>query len=334
MAAITIKDIAKALNLSASTVSRALRDSYEIGAATKKLVHDYAQQHHYSPNPIALGLKENKTRAIGIQVPEIDNPFFSQAINGIESVAHDSGYHVLIFQSSESLEREKANLQQMLARRVDGVILSVSAQTNTAEHINEILSTKPLVLFDRIVDDAHCHKVVANSFKAAYEATEYLIRKGKKRIAVIGLPPHLSISKERYGGYLAAIQHYGIAIDPKLICNTGYDIAQIETDIAQLLTQKPDALLSLSDRQAMLCLQALSNRGIIIPSQLSYFCFSNLRMAHLFNPPLNTISQRAFEMGQKAAKLLIEQLQSKHPERIEFQTVRIDADVNIRGSVS
>lgn len=334
MVNITIKDIAKALGLSASTVSRALRDSYEIGEATKKRVHAYAKEHNYSPNPIALGLKENKTRAIGILVPEVDNPFFSQAINGIESIAYEHGYHVMIFQSYESLEREKFMLKQLAARRVDGVIMSVSAQTESYEHIQDLYKQIPIVMFDRVIEGIHSHKVVSNSFSAAYKATEYLIKRGKKRIAVIGIPAYLSIWKERYGGFLAALQQHGIAIDNALLKDSGYEARQIENDIKALLAMdpKPDAIFSMSDRQALTCLAVFKKLGVKLPDDIAYFCFSNLKMAELFNPPLSTISQPAFEMGQKSGKLLIELLESKHPERIELGTVRIDSDIHVRDS--
>src|SRR6478609_1081457 len=182
----TIKDIAKALNLSTSTVSRALRGSYEISPETKKLVLEYAEKINYRPNPIALSLKERRTRAIGIVVSEIANNYFSQAINGIESIAYNRGYHVIITQSHESQEREKVNVQHLASRGVDGLLVSLSSESEKIPYLTELHEKGlPIVFFDRITNEIDTHKVVANNYLGAYQATEHLIGNGYKRIAHI-----------------------------------------------------------------------------------------------------------------------------------------------------
>ena len=335
MGIVTIKDIAKALGLSASTVSRALRDSYEISEATKKIVVEYAKKHNYRPNPIALSLKENKSRSIGVLVPEIDNPFFSQAINGIESIAYSKGYHVLIFQSNENLEREISNLNHMISRRVDGIIMSLSAETNDISHLLDLQqSNTPLILFDRVSDQIHTHKVVANNFQGAFEATDLLIKNGKKRIACLGIANYLSISNERVAGYKAALQSNGIEFDESLIVMCGYEPAKIEKAINDLLSEKKsvDGIFSLSDRQALVCLQVFKKQKLTIGQNFAYICFSNLKVADYFTPSISTVSQPAFEMGKKATELLLQKLEAKPNVKIEYQTIKIDTQLNVRES--
>lgn len=334
---ITIKDIAKALNLSASTVSRALRDSYEISEPTKKIVIEYAKKNNYRPNPIALSLKENKSKSIGILVPEIDNPFFSQAINGIESVAYSRGYHVLIFQSNESVEREIINIHHMFSRRVDGVLMSLSAETSDVSHLEELNKIgTPIVFFDRVSDQINTHKVVTDNFSGAFEATELLIKNGKKRIAFIGVANYLSISKERLAGYTAALEKHKIPFDESLVKLCGYEPENIERAILEVmdLENKPDAIFSVSDRLALTCLSVFKKHNLKISKDFAYICFSNLKVADYFSPSITTISQPAFEMGQKATELLLEIIESKHRERIQYQTFTIKTSLNIRESTN
>ena len=184
--AVTIKDIARALGISTSTVSRALRDSYEISPETKQLVLDCAEKLNYRPNPIALSLKERRSRSIGVVVCEIANNFFSQVINGIESIAYDKGYNVIISQSRESYDREVIDLQYLASRSVDGLLISLSTETNDLSHLKALHAKGfPIVFFDRITEEINTHKVIVDNFKGAYDATEHLIRNGHKRIAVI-----------------------------------------------------------------------------------------------------------------------------------------------------
>src|SRR6201995_1556444 len=216
--AITIKDIAKALGLSTSTVSRALRGSYEISAETKKLVPQSHKKPNYRPNPIALSLKEKRSRSIGIVVCEIANNFFSQVINGIESVAYKKGYYVIISQSHESVEREVANTQYLASRAVDGLLVSLSTETTDLSHLKKLHDKGlPIVFFDRINEEMPTHKVIANNFNGAYQATEHLLNSGFHRTAHLTISSHLSITKERLAGYKAALADHHIPFDESLV---------------------------------------------------------------------------------------------------------------------
>ena len=245
--AVTIKDIAKALGLSTSTVSRALRDSYEISPETKKLVLEYAEKINYHPNPIALSLKERRSRSIGVIVCEIANSFFSQAINGIENIAYNNGYNVIIAQSRESYDREMLNLQYLTSRSIDGLIISVSTETKDFSYFKELHEKGlPIVFFDRIVDEIETHKVIVDNFKGAYDATVHLISCGYRNIAAVANSEQLSITKERVAGYNAALSDNGIAINESLIkyCwHGGMIFQEVEEAVDGLLngTQKPDA---------------------------------------------------------------------------------------------
>ena len=332
MHTVTIKDIAKALNLSTSTVSRALRDSYEINPETKRLVLEYAEKLNYRPNPIALSLKENRSRSIGIIVPEIANHFFSQAINGIEAIAYNRGYHVVIFQSHESYEREVINVQHIITRRVDGLLISLSGHTTDVSHLKELSQNGlPIVLFDRITDEIDTHKVVADNYEGAFKAVEHLILRGRKRIAVIASPPWLSITQERLAGYKAALEKHGLPIDESLIRYCDFGVDEADKTVEQLLHFQPDAFFIGSDRLALGCLAALKERKIDIPKDIALLGFTNLSVAGLLDPPLSAVSQPAFEMGHTAADLLLDLIEKKQ-RALPFRTIRLSTELIIRES--
>ena len=316
---ITIKDIAKALGVSTSTVSRALRDSHEISTATKQMVLDVAEKLNYRPNPIALSLKERKTRSIGVIVCEIANSFFSQIINGIESVAYDKGYNVIISQTNESYEREVIDLQNMSSRAIDGLLISVSTETSDFTHINELHKRGlPIVFFDRIASDIKTHSVIIDNYKGAYEATEHLIHAGYKNIAAIGNSEFLSITVDRMAGYKDALTANGIKIDKKLIkyCFYGGMIfSEVEDTVNQLLIQKkkPDAIITLSDKLTTGCLKTFNRRGLRVPEDIAIVGFSNSDLTELTNPPLSVVKQPAFEMGRAATELILQIIESKRP---------------------
>jgi LacI family transcriptional regulator len=320
---ITIKDIAKALNLSISTVSKALRNSYEISADTQKLVMDYAEEHNYKPNPIAQGLRKGKSKSIGVIVTNIDNNFFSQVINGIESVAHKKDYTVIITQSHESYQREVLNLQNLQTRSLDGLLVSLSAETANVDHFKAVHSKGlPIVFFDRITDEIETHRVNCNNFQGAYEATQHLVQQGYKRIAHITSSNSLSITLERQEGYLKALEDYGLKVEE-------------ETDeaIHELLAMdnRPDAIFTASDRLSTSTLSILSKLGIKIPQEIALAGFTNSVSADIFNPPLTTIVQPAFEMGQTATEMLIQLIERKRPPS-SYEKKVLDAELVIRQS--
>lgn len=334
---ITIKDIAKALGLSTSTVSRALRGSYEISPETKKLVIEYAEQYNYRPNPIALSLKERRSRSIGVVVCEIANNFFSQAINGIESIAYNRGYHVIISQSHESYDREVVNVEHLASRSVDGLLVSLSAETDHIEHFKNLHEKGfPIVFFDRITEEIETFKVVVDNYKGAYDATQHLIDSGYTKIAHVTSSQHLSISKERLEGYKAALADNGIALNESYIryCNHGgmiYD--ELEDAVKSLvrLKDKPDAIFSAGDRLSISCLTALKAIGLKIPDDIALVGFSNSPLVQLLSPGLTAVKQPAFEMGQVATELLIKLIESKRPVT-EFEKVVLQTEIIKRES--
>lgn len=332
---VTIKDIAKALNLSTSTVSRALRGSYEISAETKKQVLEYAEKINYRPNPIALSLKERRTRAIGIVVSEIANNFFSQAINGIESIAYNRGYHVIIAQSHESGEREKVNVEHLASRGVDGLLISLSSESKDISYIKELHEKGlPIVFFDRISNEIETHKVEANNYLGAFHATEHLIYQGFKKIAHLTSSPTLSITIERLNGYKAALEKHNISFNENLVayCNHGGMIAEeVENALNTLFKPKakPDAIFTAGDRLTTVCFAAM--KKMKQKKEVGFTGFTNTQLGELFCPSLTVVRQPAFEIGQTAIEMLIQIIESKRPIT-DFETKVLDTELIIRES--
>jgi DNA-binding LacI/PurR family transcriptional regulator len=335
--AVTIKDIAKALGLSTSTVSRALRDSYEISPETKKLVLEYAEKINYQPNPIALSLKERRSRSIGVIVCEIANPFFSQTINGIESIAYNNGYNVIIAQSRESFDRESMNLQYLTSRSIDGLIISVSTETNDFSGFRQLHERgMPIVFFDRIVDEIKTHKVIVDNFKGAYDGTSHLISNGYKHIAILVNAAVLSITRERLAGYKAALEDNNLPLHDDMIkyCHHGGMIfTEVNDAMNELmkLKQKPDAIFAAADKLTTGCLRYLRTNGIKVPGDIGLVGFSNTDLTELLDPPLTVIRQPAFEMGELATKLLLQLIESKRPVT-DFETKMLITELHIRQS--
>ncbi|MEQ7802262.1 LacI family DNA-binding transcriptional regulator [Pedobacter sp. ASV1-7] len=331
----TLKDIANALGLSTSTVSRALRDTYEISAKTKKLVFDYAEKINYQPNPNALSLKERKSKSIGVIVSEVANHYFSQAISGIESIAYDRGYHVIITQTHESYAREKINTQHLASRSVDGLLVSLSAETADTEHLKYLHDRgMPIVFFDRVPSDIETHKIIANNEKGAFDATEHLINLGRKKIAHLTSSDHLSISIERLHGYTAALNKYNIPVNPDYIKHCphgGMFPEETEQAILELinLKDKPDAIFIAGDRLSIGALEVLKKLNISVPKQMTVAGFSNSDVLNLFEYPISSVRQPAFEMGKKATEMLLQLIESKYPVT-EFDNKVIDTELFVR----
>lgn len=335
--AVTIKDIAKALGISTSTVSRALRDSYEISAETKQLVMECAEKLNYRPNPVALSLKERRTRSIGVVVCEIANGFFSQIINGIESIAYDKGYNVIVSQSHESAEREAMDLQYLTSRSVDGLLISLSTETNDLSYLRELHEKGlPVVFFDRISDEIHTHSVIVDNFKGAYEATEHLIHNGYRNIACITNSEFLSITTERLAGYREAliandIKPYSAYI--KHCFYGGMIFSEVEEAVNKLLTlkTKPDAIFATSDKLTTGCLKTLKRRGIRIPEDIALVGFNNSDIAELLSPSLTVVRQPAYEIGKAAMELMLQLVESKRPVQ-HFEKRVLLPELHIRES--
>lgn len=335
--AITIKDIAKALNLSISTVSKALRHSHEISQETQKLVTEYAEKHNYKPNPVAQSLRKGTSKLIGVIVANIDNNFFSKVINGIESVAHKKDYTVIIAQSHESYSREVLTVQNLLSHSLDGLLVSISAETSSMDHFKDVHDKGlPIVFFDRITDIINTHKVICNNFQGAYDATEHLIKQGFRRIAHITSSNSLSNTLERLEGYLKALEDHGIAVDERYIkycVHGGMDRPETERALQELLNmdEKPNAIFAASDRISTTTFSILNKSGIKIPEEIALVGFTNALSADIFNPPLTTVVQPAFEIGQTATEMLIKLIESKRPPA-EFEKRILDTELVIRES--
>jgi LacI family transcriptional regulator len=335
--AITIRDIAKELNLSVSTVSKALRDSHEISEKTKKLVMEYARENNYRPNPIAQSLKQGLSKSIGIVVSTIENQFFSQVINGIESVAYNEGYNVIITQTHESYDLEVKNVGHLTHRSIDGLLISLSTETKDIEHLQRLHKQGlPIVFFDRVSDEMETHKVIADNYRGGYNATKHLIESGFRKIAHITSPPNISITKERLAGYHQALADAGVQLPDNYIkyCpHGGRDISEIENALDELLTMepKPDAIFTTSDRITTTTLFLLNKRGIKIPEEIALAGYTNTTLADVLNPPLTSVSQPGFEMGQKATEMLLSLITSKYPVT-EFETVVLPTQLFVRKS--
>ncbi|MBL7762784.1 MAG: LacI family DNA-binding transcriptional regulator [Chitinophagaceae bacterium] len=315
MKSVNIKELARELKLSISTISKALHDSHEISAKTKKIVLDAAAKFNYIPHPYASSLRGKKSKTIGVVIPEVADSFFSLAINGIESVAKEKGYHVLIYLSHESFENEKNILQQFRGGRVDGVLISVSRETIKSDHINDLIADGiPLIFFDRVCDDVDTAKITTDDFESGYRAAEHLLKKQCRRIAFLSISYSLSISNKRLEGYLQAHQDYKIPADKKMIVYCPDDAKKNYTVIKKLLQQKnrPDAIIASVEKLTAPVYKACELLKLNIPKDIKVICFSNLVTASILNPSLTTITQPAFDMGKTAAKLLFRKLEKKN----------------------
>jgi LacI family transcriptional regulator len=305
MGEINIKKLALELHLSAATVSRALRDSHEISTETKARVLEMAQKLNYEPNPFASSLRRQKSKTIAVIVPEIANNFFSLAINGIEEVARERDYHVLIYQTHESSEIEASFLMRLLSGRVDGILISLASEAVDKAHIKEVSEKLPIVFFDRVHDDIEGVKITTDDYESAYNAVQHLIENGCKRIGYLMALDNLSTGKKRMQGYLDALKDNNFPEEPDLVMIDGEKNDQRYSLIKKFIAEKkPDGILSSIEDLAMPCYYACKELGLNIPNDLKLISFSNLTHAELLNPSLTTINQPAFEIGVEAASIL------------------------------
>jgi LacI family transcriptional regulator len=313
-ASVTIKEIARQLNVSKSTVSRALRDSSEISEETKKRVIELAESLKYSPNPIALSLLKNRSQTIAVLVPDIANRFYSSTIGGVEDIAYSRGYHTMIYQSHESYERELAATRHISQRRIDGLVVAISSQSEGHDHFVELQEQGiPVVFFDRVSDSMQTHKVRVDDYKGAFEATEHLINRGCKRIAHIAGPRNVSISTNRLEGYKDALKQYGIPFHEEWVLHS--EITQEggteRTYQLMALRNRPDAIFAASERITMGVHWALRQLGYRMPDDVAVIGFCDLVMSTLLEPPVSAVTQPSFEMGQQATSLLLDLIESK-----------------------
>jgi LacI family transcriptional regulator len=331
---ISITDIAKKLNLSASTVSRALNDHSDISEETKKRVKKLAKTYRYTPNPISYSLRNNRTTNIAIIIPEIAHDSFAKAMSGIEEIAYKAGYTTLVCQSNEDYAREVVNTNMLLKQRVAGIIVSISQNTKNSEHFQNLLNYGiPLVFFDRVCDDIRANKVVIDDENSAFNAVNYLIERGYKSIAFLSGPKELGICKRRLGGYIAALRKAMIPMNNKFIRFGGMYEEDGYNSVDSLIKEKniPDAILAVNDPVAIGAFQRIKEEGLSIPQEIGLIGFSNNRITSLVDPPITTINQPFYEMGKKAAEILIRMI-GKDIESEDIAIIKLEAELIIRGS--
>jgi len=330
---ISINDIARALGISPSTVSRALKDHPDISNETKKQVQAYAEKVNYRPNALALSLKRQRSNTLGLIIPEIIHHFFSTVISGIESVAYAKGYRVIICQSNEDYKREVMNSQALLDNRVDGVLASVSKDSYDWGHFKDLIDSGiPIVFFDRICEEVETDRVVSDDFEASHLATTHLIECGRRKILHLASPEHLRIGRLRREGYMKALTDKGITPDPAFIlnCDTRNDV---QKQREQILALAPaiDAIFTVNDFTAIAVIQLLQDNGYQIPEDISVAGFGNDPIASIVTPSLTTVEQKGFEMGQQAVEMLIRRLENP-TAFIDFKTVTIGTSLVKRKS--
>ena len=331
---VTIKDIARSLNISISTVSRALRGLPEIHPDTRSAVMKLAEEWDYQPNQLAKNLAKSRTRTIGVIVPNLSYYFFTAMLNSIEEAAMQAGYSVLVCQSNESSLREKTHIENLLRSQVEGFIISLSSDTNNCEHVERLVRKNiPLVLFDRYTDSFTASKVVVDNYEASYKATEHLIENGCRRIAFLAGPPQLLLSNQRVAGYRAALQKHGLYWSNQSVfhCDYTQENVLIQTLALLNLPQRPDGLLTVSDRVAVPAIYALKQKGLRIPDDLAIASFNNEPIAAFLSPSLTSINQPIQQMGMETVRLLLRQIESGD-ETADNVIVVMDTQLIIRES--
>ncbi len=314
MSSTNLKRLAEELGLSISSVSKALRDSYEISAETKRRVREMAEKLNYQPNPFASSLRRKKSITIAVVIPEIANNFFALAIDGIQLVAQQKGYHVLTYLTHEDFKNEESTIRHLQGGRVDGVLISLCRDTADVSHLASLHETGiPLVFFDRVPETMECPTVTTDDYESGFKATEHLIQAGCKRIACLSLSNYLSITHKRMNGYEDALKKHNIKADPKLVVQCTNDNAANLDMIKKLLKSKdrPDGIFATVEKLAISTYYVCNDIGLKMPQQLKVISFSNLRTASLLNPSLSTITQPAFEIGKESAALLFRMIEKK-----------------------
>ena len=333
---VTLKQIAKELDVSISTVSKSLRDSPEISEDTRLKVQAFAKLYNYKPNNIALSLKNKKTKTIGIIIPEIVHHFFATVISGIEQVANECGYNVIVCLSDESFDKEVINMEMLANGSTDGFIMSLSKETQQKKdfhHLQEVINQgMPVVLFDRISNDIMCDKVIIDDQLAAYEATHFLISKGLKKIALLTTVDYVSVGKLRTDGYLNVLHDHGIEVDENLIIRIE-DTEHCDEKINELLENNSvDAILAVNELFAVTAIKLAMSKGIKIPEDLSVVAFTDGIISKYSTPTITTISQNGIKMGRKAAEMLINRLELEDEEDENYKTEIIETNLIIRES--
>lgn len=318
---ITIKDIAKALNISVATVSRALRDTYDVSQETREKVLQMAAELKYKPNFNATGLVQRKTHTIGILLPAITNYYFSTVITGIQEVAYSNGFNIVLFITGDSAERELAIVGDLSVSSLDGLLACISSPSDACAHFQEMIDEGiPVVFFDRIATTISTSKVLQDDYNGAFEATEHLIKNGYQNIAHLAGPEGLTFTETRLKGYKEALQKHGIEVVSQRIVYSGFTQEDGEVATNQLFDQGIafDAIFAVNDRKAIGAMQALKKRGITIGDEVGVIGFTGDPVCNLLAPTLSTIAEPAFEIGKRSCELLL-----KHIRKQNFTPVEV-----------
>ncbi len=329
---ITLKQIAKELDVSVSTVSKALSNSKEISADTTQKIQAFAKLYNYKPNNIALSLKNRKTKTIGILIPEIVHHFFSTVIRGIERVANRRGYNVIVGLSNESFTKEIINMEMLANGSIDGFILSISKETLLKQdyhHFNATINQGiPIVMFDRVVNEVDCDKVIVDDFNGAVKAVKKLVENDCKNIALITTMDYVSVGRLRTQGYLEALQNSGIIADSNLILkiDDSLDVENhldvLETEIAQFFKSNPniDAVFAVNELYAVSAMKVARKLGFKIPDDIQVIGFTDGVLSKHATPSLTTVSQHGQKIGEQSANLLIDRLEAEDAEPEQYFT--------------
>lgn len=333
---ITLKNIAKEFGVSISTVSKALKDSHEISQEVKERIQAYAKYYHYKPNSLALNLRNQKTKTIGIIIPEIVHHFFTTVITGIEKLANDMGYNVMICLSNESYEKEVLNMEMLANGVVDGIIVSVAKETEEKAdytHFNELINNGiPLVMFDRVVDEINCNKVIADDKGGAFLATDQLVRNGCKKIALITTPDYVTVGHERMEGYLQALASNKLEVKNDLIIKID-DKLNIEEQLQSMFKNDniPDGIFAVNEIYAATVMKVAIDFGYCIPDDIEVIGFTDSLISEFTTPSITSVAQHGRSMGQKALELLLDEIDSEDPV-YQYKTALIKTDLKIRNS--
>ncbi len=329
----TLKDIAKALNISTATVSRALTDRLDVNPKTKQLVQEEAKRQNYKPNPIALRLQNKRSKTIGLVIPELRTGFFPNVISGIQKVLMEHDYQLIITASDESAELEEKNLKLLESNMVEGIIMSVTREGENSNYYQRIIdSGVPIVFFNRFCSNVVASKVIIDDYKMAFFATEHLIYNKFEKIIHFSGPNNLSVTKKRKQGFLDAMKKHQKQITDNSVITTGVLSKKGYTAMKSLINKNeiPDAIFCFNDPIAFGALKAIKEAGLSCPNDIALVGFSETEVAQLIDPPLTSIEQPTYEIGETAAKLLLDQiLISPTPE---VETVCLSAKFNIRKS--
>jgi len=333
---ITLREIADHFKVSIGTVSKALRGSHEISEATKRKIGAYAKKHRYVPNINAINLRKEHTATIGLIIPNILNYFFAQVFSGIEMVANEKGYNLISCISNESLSKEIATATMLRNGLISGLLVSLSEETEkfkNTTHFKGFLDLGiPIVMFDRVSDAIPCDKVIVDDFKAAYNATEYLIKSGCHHIAVVSILDHLQIGKQRIAGYRKCMDDYGLPWDKKLIVKN-FDKALFTAEVSALLhNHKVDAILGLEEFAAVNSMSIAKKIGFQIPNDISIIGFTNGMLPQYVTPTISSVSQHGKHIGAKAAQMLIERIEEDYDTTVSYRTEVVKTSLVVRES--